>query len=213
MSKRFVNVFTYHYHWLSNDSVKWLDNQIIWYWISSLCLIIKGIDNQVQKLNNQSNQYPPKSLIVNLELHVQYGIPDSESTTNTNQVRLIPRSGAVSNSGKTPFRLIEYFGCTSMREGNDVLRCREKGTMEPVRSLKTLPSLYKLKRRNVLFGRCRSWRFCHPYVQSRVRVKGMGIPLRVFVPEIKTPVERRERHQFTSRVRTQRNSYVPLRLN
>ncbi len=37
------------------------------------------------------------------------------------------------------------------------------------RALKTLPCLYKWKRRNVLFGRCRSWRHCHSYVQSRAR--------------------------------------------
>ncbi len=40
--------------------VKWLDNQIISYWISALCLIIKGLDNQAQKLNYQINQYPKK---------------------------------------------------------------------------------------------------------------------------------------------------------
>jgi hypothetical protein len=34
--------------------------------ISALCLIIKGLDNQAQKLNNQINQYPKKSLIVSL---------------------------------------------------------------------------------------------------------------------------------------------------
>ncbi len=49
--------------------VKWLDNQIIWYWISAICLIIKGLDNQDQKLNYQIKQYPPKSLIVNLAKH------------------------------------------------------------------------------------------------------------------------------------------------
>ncbi len=53
--------------WLSNDSVKGLDNQIIWYWISAFCLIIKEFDNQAQKLNYQINQYPKKSLIVSLE--------------------------------------------------------------------------------------------------------------------------------------------------
>jgi hypothetical protein len=36
------------------------------YGISVLCLIIKGLDNQAQKLNNQINQYPKKSLIVTL---------------------------------------------------------------------------------------------------------------------------------------------------
>jgi hypothetical protein len=30
------------------------------------CLNIKGLDNQTQMLNYQINQYPPKSLIVNL---------------------------------------------------------------------------------------------------------------------------------------------------
>ncbi len=55
-------------------SVKWLDNQIIWYWISVLCLIIKGLDNQDQKLNYQINQYPPKSLIVSLECHRWYDV-------------------------------------------------------------------------------------------------------------------------------------------
>jgi hypothetical protein len=33
-----------------------------------LCLIIKGLDNQAQKLNYQINQYPKKSLIVSLAL-------------------------------------------------------------------------------------------------------------------------------------------------
>jgi hypothetical protein len=33
----------------------------------SLCLSIKGLDNQAQKLNYQLNQYPKKALIVNLE--------------------------------------------------------------------------------------------------------------------------------------------------
>jgi hypothetical protein len=32
----------------------------------SQCLIIKGLDNQDQKLNYQTNQYPTKSLIVSL---------------------------------------------------------------------------------------------------------------------------------------------------
>ncbi len=32
-----------------------------------LCLIIKGLDNQAQKLNYQINQYPKKSLIVSLD--------------------------------------------------------------------------------------------------------------------------------------------------
>jgi len=31
---------------------------------AQLCLIIKGLDNQAQKLNNQINQYLSKSLIV-----------------------------------------------------------------------------------------------------------------------------------------------------
>jgi len=55
---------------ISNDSVKWLDNQIIWFWISTPCLIIKGLDNQAQKLNYHLNQYPKKSLIVSLELEL-----------------------------------------------------------------------------------------------------------------------------------------------
>jgi hypothetical protein len=32
--------------------------------MSSLCLIIKGLDNQDQKLNYQINEYPKKGLIV-----------------------------------------------------------------------------------------------------------------------------------------------------
>jgi hypothetical protein len=55
-SKRFVNVFTYHYHWLSSDCVKWLYYQIIDTGISALCMIIKGPDNQAQ----WSNQSIPK---------------------------------------------------------------------------------------------------------------------------------------------------------
>ena len=31
------------------------------------CLVIKGLDNQDQKTNNQINQYPQKSLIVTLD--------------------------------------------------------------------------------------------------------------------------------------------------
>jgi hypothetical protein len=44
----------------------------VWYWISSLCLIIKGLDNQRQKLNYQINQYPRKSSIVILAVYVSY---------------------------------------------------------------------------------------------------------------------------------------------
>ncbi len=40
--------------------IKWLDNQIFWYRISTVCLIIKGLDNQDQKINDQTNQYPKK---------------------------------------------------------------------------------------------------------------------------------------------------------
>ena len=47
-----------------------LDNQIIWYWISSLCVIIKGLDNQDQKFNYQINQYTQKYFIVNLGIQV-----------------------------------------------------------------------------------------------------------------------------------------------
>jgi hypothetical protein len=42
---------------------------MISYWISDLRLIIKGLDNQAQKLNYQINQYPKKSLIVSLVPH------------------------------------------------------------------------------------------------------------------------------------------------
>jgi hypothetical protein len=54
-----------------NEIIKWLDyyqsniskNLIKVQFPKCLCLIIKGIDNQVQEPNNQINQYPPKSLI------------------------------------------------------------------------------------------------------------------------------------------------------
>ncbi len=54
--------------------------------------------------------------------------------------------------------------------------------------MKTLPYLYKLKRWNVVFGNCRSWQFCHPYVKSRERGKGMGIDLGAMVAESMTVV-------------------------
>ena len=38
--------------------------------VSSLCLIIKGLDNQVQETNYQINQYLSKRLIVCLWTHV-----------------------------------------------------------------------------------------------------------------------------------------------
>jgi hypothetical protein len=41
-------------------------------------LIIKGLDNQDQKLNYQINQYPKKSLIVILDVHRWVTIPQWE---------------------------------------------------------------------------------------------------------------------------------------
>jgi hypothetical protein len=64
----------YHFgiKWLDYQSniskisiIKGLDNQAQ---VSKyVCLIIKALDTQVQKLNHQINQYPPKSLIRTLE--------------------------------------------------------------------------------------------------------------------------------------------------
>jgi hypothetical protein len=45
------------HHWLSNDSVKWLDNQIIDTGFLSVSLIIRGLDNQAQMLNNKLNRF------------------------------------------------------------------------------------------------------------------------------------------------------------
>jgi hypothetical protein len=50
---------------MSNDLI--IKSFAIGYWISALCLIIKGRDNQAQKLKYQINQYPKKGLIVNLD--------------------------------------------------------------------------------------------------------------------------------------------------
>ena len=61
-NEAYLSIHGAEHTWLSNDSVKsWLDNQTIWYWISALCLIIKGFDNQDQKLNYQINQYTKKT--------------------------------------------------------------------------------------------------------------------------------------------------------
>ncbi len=70
MSKRFVNVahstITDYQMIVSNDLIiKSFDTEF------QLCLIIKGLDNQAQKLNYQINQYPKKSLIVSLAGRVQ----------------------------------------------------------------------------------------------------------------------------------------------
>jgi hypothetical protein len=54
-------------------------------------------------------------------------------------------------------------------------------------------------RRNVLFGRCRSWLHCNSYVQSRTRLEGFGLPWRDIITESTTDVKNRKRHHFTSR--------------
>ena len=54
------------------------------YWISSLCLIIQGLDNQDQEVNNQINQYPKKNLIVNLDSEGGENWQESQDTKKTN---------------------------------------------------------------------------------------------------------------------------------
>jgi hypothetical protein len=65
VSKRFVNEIIKWLDYQSNISkrliIKGLDNQTQVY--KYVCLIIKSLDTQVQKLHNQINQYPRKSLI------------------------------------------------------------------------------------------------------------------------------------------------------
>ena len=89
-----------------------------------------------------------------------------------------------------------------------ILKWRWKGVMEPVRSLKTLPYLYKLKRRNVLFGNCRSWRFCLPYVQWVTRGEGDRLHIRTMVAKSITVVQRSKNQQSSSRVSTEQSSYA-----
>ena len=59
------NDFDYQSNISKRLIVKGLDNQS--QTSKHLCLIIKSLDTQVQKLHNQINQYPPKSLTCYLE--------------------------------------------------------------------------------------------------------------------------------------------------
>ena len=65
VSKRFVNEIIKWIDYQSNISkrliIKGLDNQTQVY--KYVCLIIKSLDTQVQKVHNQVNQYPRKNLI------------------------------------------------------------------------------------------------------------------------------------------------------
>ncbi len=92
VSKCFVKRFHITLSLIIKWYVKWLDNQIIWYWISSLCLIIKGLYNQAQKINYQINQYPQKSLIVILVLELECMLDDCILDTHSNSSHSVPPS-------------------------------------------------------------------------------------------------------------------------
>ena len=64
--------------------IKGLDNQTQVY--KYVCLIIKSLDTQAQKLNNQFNQYLSKSLIIYLGMfynQTSYQLPCSETQHST----------------------------------------------------------------------------------------------------------------------------------
>jgi hypothetical protein len=53
-----------------------------------VCLIIKSLDTQAQKLNNQINQYPKKSLILTLGPHTKARTETSEIPKSVHTMKI-----------------------------------------------------------------------------------------------------------------------------